>query len=65
MIDTGFAGAAVLVTGGASGIGASVSRAFAKQWAKVAKLENVDVAILEGSPKGWTCPGLHHEDPMS
>jgi 3-oxoacyl-[acyl-carrier protein] reductase len=36
VIDTGLSGAGVLVTGGASGIGAAISRAFAAQGARVA-----------------------------
>lgn len=36
MIDTGLAGQNVLVTGGAGGIGAAISRAFAAQGARVA-----------------------------
>lgn len=26
--------------------------------------ENVDVAMIEGSPVGWICTRLHHEDSM-
>lgn len=46
MIDTGLNGAVVLVTGGASGIGAAVSRAFAEQGARVAVhyLDSTDAA---------------------
>ncbi|WP_031468672.1 SDR family NAD(P)-dependent oxidoreductase [Sciscionella sediminilitoris] len=36
MIDTGLAGRVVLVTGGAAGIGAAISRAFAAQGARLA-----------------------------
>lgn len=44
MLDTGLTGKVVLVTGGASGIGAAVSRAFAAQGAMVA------VHYLDGAP---------------
>lgn len=51
MIETGLAGTVVLVTGGASGIGAAVSRAFADQGAKVA-VHYVDDAAT--APDGTT-----------
>lgn len=51
MINTGLAGAVVVVTGGASGIGAAVSRAFADQGAKVA-VHYVDDAAV--APDGTT-----------
>lgn len=49
MIDSGLDGAVVLVTGGAGGIGAAVSRAFAEQGAKVA-IHYLDAP--EAAPKG-------------
>lgn len=51
MINTGLAGAVVVVTGGASGIGAAISRAFTDQGAKVAVHFAGDAAV---APEGTT-----------
>ncbi|MDQ3790400.1 MAG: SDR family oxidoreductase [Actinomycetota bacterium] len=40
MVDTGLAGRTVLVTGGAGGIGAAISRAFAHEGARVVLVNN-------------------------
>jgi len=52
MIDTGLAGAVVVVTGGASGIGAAVCRAFAAQGARVA-VHWVDDAAVAPDGTVW------------
>lgn len=51
MINTGLAGAVVVVTGGASGIGAAISRAFTDQGARVAVHFAGDAAV---APEGTT-----------
>lgn len=56
MIDTGLAGAVVVVTGGASGIGAAVCRAFAAQGARVA-VHWVDDAAVAPDGTVWEHAG--------